>query len=299
MRILLSGSTGLIGKVTAHHFRKQGHEIIPMVRKKGSAPTKSIFWDPSHNRIDLEQMESFDGVIHLAGENIANQRWSTEKKKRIRTSRVNGTRLIATPLAHLPKKPSFFICASAIGFYGDRREEILTEKSPSGVGFLPEVVSEWEEAATPASKAGIRTVNLRIGVVLSSQGGALRRLLKPFRLGFGGRVGSGKQYMSWVSLDDVVRIIEYCIHHEISGPVNAVAPNPITNQEFTAQLGRILKRPTFFPLPACVARTLLGEMAEALLLSSARVYPERLQQDGFKFSHPTLDIALRDILTNR
>jgi len=235
--------------------------------------------------------------VHLAGEPIAEGRWTQEKKRRILESRVKGTRLIAETLAKLNEKPRVLVSASAIGFYGDRGDEVLLEESASGEDFLSEVCREWEKATLAASQAGIRVVHLRIGIVLSAEGGALAKMLTPFKLGVGGRVGGGRQYMSWITLDDLVGVIRRALADEsLRGPVNAVAPQAVTNEEFTKALGRVLGRPTFLPVPAFAARLAFGEMADALLLSSARVEPARLKEAGYEFSQTEVEGALRHVL---
>jgi uncharacterized protein (TIGR01777 family) len=235
--------------------------------------------------------------VHLAGENIAKGRWNARKKARIRDSRVNGTRLLSEALTRLSKPPAVMVCASAIGYYGDRGDEVLREESASGSGFLAEVCRQWEAAAEPARKRGIRVVHLRIGVVLSPEGGALAQMLFPFRMGLGGKLGSGRQYFSWIAIDDLVTVIAHALTNDtLQGPVNAVAPHPVTNLEFTRTLGRVLARPTLFPMPALAARLAFGEMADELLLSSARVEPTRLLATAYQFRHPQLEGALRHLL---
>jgi uncharacterized protein (TIGR01777 family) len=255
-----------------------------------------VRWDPARGALDVPALSGYDAVVHLAGEPIVG-RWTQEKKQRIRESRILGTRLLAEALAKLAKPPQVLVSASAIGYYGHRGEELLTERSAGGRDFLAEVCREWEAAAAPAAAKGIRVVQLRLGIVLSARGGALQAMLPPFRLGLGGVVGSGTQYWSWVALEDVVGAFLHALRTEaLQGPANVVAPQPVTNREFTAALGKVLKRPTVFPLPARVARLLLGEMAEALLLSSTRVAPKRLQETGYVFRFPALDGALRHAL---
>jgi len=281
MKILISGSSGLIGKALSAEMKAAGHEIVALPRT-------------FDNPIDFTGV---DAVVHLAGESIASGRWTSEKKRRIRESRIRGTKQLSEQLASSKSKPSVFISASAIGYYGDRDDEILDESSALGVGFLPEVCKEWEEATRSAESAGIRTVHIRTGIVLSRTGGALKQMLPAFKFGGGGRMGSGTQYMSWISLKDEVSIIRYLIDNPtISGSVNLVSPNPVTNMEFAKTLGKIIKRPTILPMPAFAARLLFGEMADALLLSSARVYPDKLISSGYEFSHPTLESALRSVL---
>jgi uncharacterized protein len=296
MRIVISGASGLIGSELAAAIREEGHTSIALVRRQARTQDE-IGWDPARDEIDAAALEGVDAVVHLAGENVAAGRWSTRRKQTIRESRVRGTRLLAQTLARLVRKPSVMVSASAIGFYGDRGVETLTEESPPGSGFLPDVVRAWEEAARPAADAGIRVAHPRIGVVLSGKGGALAKMLKPFRLGAGGVVGAGDQYMSWIALEDVVRSIRHAISAEaLAGPFNAVAPNPATNREFTKALGAVLRRPTVLPLPAAAVRIALGEMGRDLLLASTRVAPARLLASGFRFAYPDLDAALRAAL---
>ena len=282
MKILISGSSGLVGSALKNDLERDGHEIVALPRS---------FEDP----IDFSGV---DAVVHLAGENIAAGRWTAEKKRKIKDSRVKGTAQLAKQITLSKEKPSVFICASAIGYYGEREDEKLDESSEMGTGFLPEVCKEWEDACMPVEDAGVRTIRLRTGIVLSSDGGALQKMVTPFKLGGGGILGSGTQYMSWISLDDEVAIIRYLIDNpEVKGSVNLVSPNPVTNKEFTKTLGQVLKRPTILPMPAFAARLLFGEMADALLLSSTRVYPGALLRSGYEFKHPTLETALRSILS--
>jgi len=281
MKILISGSHGLIGTELVHELTSQGHDIVRLGRDL-SKP------------IDFSDV---DVVIHLAGENIAEGRWNDQKKKAIRDSRVNGTAALSQQIERADHKPSIFISGSAIGFYGDRPNESLDEKSDPGSGFLPYVCAQWESQTQPASDAGVRTVHLRTGIVLSSQGGALKKMLPPFKMGGGGILGNGKQVMSWISIQDMVGAILHIIEHsEISGAVNMVSPNPHTNKEFTKTLGHVLKRPTIMPLPAFAARILFGEMADALLLSSTRVLPNVLLETEYSFKHPDLESALKAVL---
>ncbi len=271
-----------------------GHTVVPLVR---SSSDQGIHWNPVKGEIDTEKLEGFDAVVHLAGENIADGRWNDAKKKRILDSRVKGTRLLTEALAKLKQKPKVLVCASAIGYYGDRGDEVLGDGAAPGEGFLSDVCVEWEKAADPAREAGIRTVHLRIGVVLAANGGALDKMLLPFKLGVGGVLGSGDQYMSWVTADDVVGMIHFAIENEkLEGGVNAVAPNPVTNREYTKTLGKVLSRPTIFPVPAFGARLALGEMADALLLSSTRVVPTTLEKEGYTFRFAQLENALRHLL---
>jgi len=256
-----------------------------------------IEWSPDRYSIALARLEGFDAVVHLAGESIAEGRWSEEKKKRIRESRVQGTRLLGDALANLTNPPRTFVSASAIGFYGNRGDELLTESSAPGDDFLAKVCAEWEDATALATEKGIRVVNARFGVILDTNGGALKKMLPPFRMGVGGKVGSGKQWMSWIALDDVVGGIQFALANDSTkGPVNFVAPVPVTNAEFTKTLGRVLSRPTIFPIPAFAIKLLFGEMGEALLLGGQRVAPERLVAEGYEFSYPQLEQALVHIL---
>jgi hypothetical protein len=296
MKILVSGSTGLIGTRLVSLLQERRRRVVRLVRSRSPAFRRQILWDPAAGRIAGGRIEGFDAVVHLSGESVA-ARWTRERKRAIRESRVGSTRLLAGALAGLEKPPAVMVCASAIGFYGDRGDEILTEESGPGSGFLPEVCTAWEAATEPAVRAGIRVVNLRIGVVLTPEGGALSRMLTPFRLGLGGVAGSGRQYMSWITLEDVARAIDHAIVNEsLSGPVNGTAPEPVTNRVFTRTLGRILSRPTLLPMPAFLVRLAFGEMGDALLLSSARVEPARLLASHFRFRHPNLESALRRLL---
>jgi uncharacterized protein (TIGR01777 family) len=296
MKILISGSNGMIGNAFLREAESAGDTIIHLVRPASPATADSVVWDISRSALDPASLEGLDAVVHLAGENIAG-RWTAAKKDRIRDSRVLGTSLLCGALAGLKNPPQVLVCASAIGYYGDRGDEILADTAPAGTGFLADTCRDWEAAAEPALQAGIRVVHLRIGVVLDRAGGALAGMLLPFRLGLGGRIGSGRQYMSWVSLGDAVGIFRHALETEsLSGPVNAVAPAPVTNGAFTRALGMVLRRPTVFPMPAFAARLAFGEMAEALLLASTRVVPALLQESGYRFLHPDIDTALRHTL---
>lgn len=296
MKILVTGATGLIGRELTALFTTAGHEVFRLTRSKPSE-ANDITWDPAQGMLPKAPLEGLDAVVHLAGENIAEARWTDAVKERLRRSRVQTTKLLCDTLAQLNSPPKTLICASAIGYYGDRGAEVLTEASPAGAGFLADLCRDWEAAAESARQKGLRVVNTRIGVVLSVKGGALAKMLTPFKLGLGGIVGSGRQYWSWVALDDVVGAINHSLlHAEIAGPVNAVSPNPVTNYEFTKTLGGVLHRPTVMPLPAFAARLALGEMADELLLGSNRILPKRLQETGYQFRCPTLDVALRHLL---
>jgi uncharacterized protein (TIGR01777 family) len=296
MRIAVTGASGLVGSALLTLLAGHNHTCTKLVRSSpdpGKAPQDLYpgFADPA-------AIEGSEAVVHLAGEPIAEGRWTPAKKAKIRESRVEGTRRLAEALAKLNPQPRVLVAASAVGFYGDRADEILTEESTIGTGFLAEVCREWEAAAEPAAKAGIRTVNLRIGVVLSKFGGALPRMLFPFRMGVGGKIGSGNQYVSWIALEDLVAAIEYvATNDKLSGPVNVVSPNPVTNLEFTRALGKALSRPTIFPMPGFAARIAFGEMADELLLASQRVKPARLLSSGFQFTLPEIGQALRSVLS--
>lgn len=295
MRILISGSTGLVGSALAPRLTTAGHDVVPLVRKQAASPTE-VSWDPMAGSIDAARLEGIDAVVHLAGENIAG-RWTAAKKQRIRESRVRGTRLLADTLAALNQRPKVLVTASAVGIYGNRGDEMLDEMSRPGSGVLAEVCQEWEQATHSAAAAGIRVVNLRFGVILSPAGGALAKMLTPFRLGLGGRLGSGQQYMSWIAIDDAIEAIYRAItDDELTGPVNVVASEAVTNVHFTKTLGRVLKRPTVFPMPAFAARLIFGQMADEALLASARVKPARLNAAGFTFRYPELEGALRHVL---
>ncbi|HYY70630.1 MAG TPA: TIGR01777 family oxidoreductase [Terriglobales bacterium] len=293
MRVLVSGSSGLIGSALVPALQSAGHSVVNLVRRNSLA--HEIRWDPVTG-VESSALEGFDGLVHLAGESIAG-RWTAAKKARIRDSRLQGTRMLAAALAQTERPPRVMVCASAIGIYGNRDGELLREESGPGSDFLAQVCQQWEAATEPALKGGIRVVSLRFGVVLSPRGGALAGMLAPFRMGVGGRIGSGKQWMSWITLDDVVGVIQHALTNEsLRGPVNTVAPNPVTNAEFTRALGRRLHRPTIFLLPAFMVRLVFGEMGEAVLLSSQRVDCGKLLASGYRFRHPELKPALGAML---
>jgi uncharacterized protein (TIGR01777 family) len=292
LKIIISGASGMIGTALTQFLTGGGHEVRALVRRKPQG--SEIFWDPDKGEIDSNSVDNADAVIHLAGENIGAGRWTDERKKRIVESRAAGTQFLSKTLASLRKPPQVFISSSAIGFYGDRGEELLTEQSSPGKGFLAAVCQAWEDAAQPAKRSGIRVVNIRTGIVLSAKGGALPKMVLPTLMGAGGVIGTGKQWMSWIALEDLIGIFNYAIHNPaLSGPVNAAAPGSVTNRDFTKILGRVLKRPTLFPLPAFAVKLLFGEMGEALLLEGQRVIPARLIREEFEFLYPDLTSALR------
>jgi len=293
VKILLSGSSGFLGRSLAPHLADGGHEPRRLLRSNQGGTAGDLVWDPDAGRIDAAAGESFDAVIHLGGENIAAGRWTRRRKQRLRNSRVNSTRFLAMTLSRLKRPPRVFACASGIGFYGDRGDELLTEDSPAGSGFMAELCRQWEQACQPAADRGIRVVHLRFGVILGRGGGALEKMLPAFRCGLGGRLGNGRQYWSWISLQDACRAVEHCLLNEtLNGPVNCVSPQPVTNREFSRALARALRRPAILPIPAFALCLALGEMAEAALLASARVTPRKLLDSGFEFTHPDLPAAL-------
>ena len=297
MKVLVSGSHGLVGKALVRSLTDDGHEVVRLVRGERAPGSPDVEWRPEQGHIDVEHLEGVQAVVHLAGESIASGRWTAEKKRAIRESRVKGTALLSDALAQLSRPPAVFLSASAIGYYGDRGDELLTEESAPGKDFLAGVCVEWEAATSPAKEKGIRTVCTRFGIILDPNEGALAKMLPPFRIGIGGRVGSGKQWVSWITLDDVVNGLKFLIEDaSINGPVNFVTPNPVRNAEFAQTLGHVLARPTFVPVPEFGVRLAFGEMADALLLASQRVEPSVLQAKGFLFSWPTLEPALRHII---
>jgi uncharacterized protein (TIGR01777 family) len=296
MRILISGASGLIGRALTPALISAGHEPVALVRR---APRDNeVQWNPGE-RLDSEKLASADAIVHLAGKNIAG-RWTEKFKREVLESRAQGTRILANAAAESCRRcgqPRIFISAAGINYYGSRGDELLTEESSSGQGFLAEVSRQWEAATAPASEAGVRVVNLRIGVVLAHDGGALKPMLLPFRLGLGGRIGSGKQFWSWISFDDVIGVALFALHNDsLRGPVNTVGPSPVRNEEFVRALGEELHRPAIFPLPTWIVRTFLGEMGEELLLTSIRAEPTKLKIAGYKFLHPDLKEAIRGAL---
>ena len=293
-KVLLTGASGLIGSALLPALQSSGYDVSRLVR--GSASGKgNIAWDPSRP-LPPQSVSGFDAVVHLAGESIVG-RWTDAKKRRVRESRVQGTRNLAEAIAAAPQAPRVFLSASAIGYYGDRGEETLREESAPGSGFLPGVCRDWEAATKPATKVGIRTAQMRFGVVLSASGGALKKMLPPFRMGVGGNIGSGRQWMSWVDIDDLVGAIQHAMKNDtLHGPVNVVGPKPVRNSEFTKTLASVLSRPAIFPMPAFAARLVFGQMADELLLSSQRVEPAKLMATAYVFQKPELKAALEDIL---
>ena len=295
MKVLISGATGLIGSALIPELESGGHQTTRLTRSPGSSD--DVGWDPSSGTIDASRLEGHDAVVHLAGESIGEGRWTPEKKRRILESRREGTRLLAEAIAGLPEPPRVLVSASAVGYYGDRGDELLREDSEPGWDFLAEVCRAWEAAADPAREAGIRVVHPRNGIVLSTEGGALARTLPIFKLGGGGRIGSGRQWWSWVAIDDVAGAYVHALTEDsLEGPLNLGSPNPLTNAEYTRVLGKVLSRPTLFPLPARAARLMLGEVADALLLASQRVEPAKLRESGYEFRYPELEGALRHLI---
>lgn len=293
-KVLVSGASGLIGSALLRALQSSGYEVTRLVRS-AIAGKGDVAWDPARP-LAPESVSAFDAVVHLAGESIVG-RWTDAKKRRVLESRVQGTRNLAEAVAAAPQRPRVFISASAIGYYGDRGEETLREESSSGNGFLPEVCRQWEAAAQPASAAGIRTAQMRFGVVLSASGGALQKMLPPFRMGVGGNIGSGRQWSSWIDIGDVVGAILHVIKTDtLRGPVNVGGPDPVRNAEFTKTLAAVLSRPAILPLPAFAARLVFGQMADELLLASQRVEPAKLSASGYVFKRPELRAALEAIL---
>jgi uncharacterized protein (TIGR01777 family) len=295
MRLAVTGASGLIGGALESSWRTGGHEVLRLVRRAPTARDE-VRWDPETGALDAPLLEGLDAVVHLAGENIAGGRWTEARKARLRSSRVGPTCRLAEALAALKRKPRVFVSASALGYYGHRGDAWLTEADAPADDFLGRLSVEWEAATAPAREAGIRVVSPRIGIVLSPAGGALAKMLPPFKAGLGGVVGPGTQYMSWIALDDLVGVIQHALDRgDIAGPVNAVSPLPVTNAEFTKTLGRVLGRPTILPVPAFALRLAFGEMADTLL-ASTRLRPERLLATGYRFRFPELEGALHHLL---
>lgn len=295
MKILVSGSSGLVGSALIAYLKEKHHDVYKLVRARADLLPVEIAWDPERGVVNLPLLEGFDAVIHLAGESIMG-RWTASKKKKIEESRVKGTALLCQALSQLKRPPSVCIVASAIGYYGNRGNDVVNENSVKGEGFLAHVCEEWEKATRDASEKGIRVINLRLGMVLSKIGGALKQMLPIFKLGLGGQMGRGTQYVSWIAIDDLVRLIDFTIHQEkLAGPVNGVTPFPVTNQEMTQLLGKILHRPTFMTMPAFMVELVFGQMGQEVLLSSTRVEPKKLEKAGFHYEYPRMEEALRAI----
>lgn len=297
MKIAMSGASGLIGRRLLKVLGKAGHALHVLSRHAGTNLPPGVrlsVWDPAKGEPPAEALRDADAVVHLAGENVA-QRWTAESKRRILESRVAGTRSLVQALAKLPRRPAALICASAVGYYGSRGDEILTEASAPGTGFLPDVCIAWEREAQTAETLGMRVARIRIGVALDRRGGALARMLPPFRMGVGGKLGDGRQWMSWIHLEDLAELFRFAVENPVGGPVNAVAPEPVTNAGFTRELARALRRPALFPIPKLVLRARFGEMSE-VLLASQRVLPRAAQAAGFQFRFPRLGPALADLL---
>jgi uncharacterized protein (TIGR01777 family) len=295
MKVAIAGASGLVGSALIPVLKSMGAQITRMVRSKPKAD--ELEWHPNQDELRPDSLAGFDTIINLAGENIAGGRWTDDQKRKIRESRINGTHLLSEAIAKLSPKPRVFICASATGIYGDRDDEVLDEQSESGGGFLAGVCREWEEATKPAIEAGIRVVNLRLGPILAREGGMLAKLLTPFKMGMGGKVGSGRQYISWIAIDDVIQAIKLAIEDaSIHGPLNIVSPNPVTNEEFTKTLGHVLNRPTALAIPPFAARLAFGEMADEMLLASQKVIPKKLANAGFVFEYPELEPTLKHLL---
>ena len=293
MKILISGSTGFIGTKLVARLRASGYEVTRLVR---SSSDIGLFWDPYKSKVDISRMEGYDAFVHLSGESI-NGRWTTSKKKKIMDSRVIPTRFLAECISKLKNPPKAFICSSAIGYYGNRGDEELTEQSSGGTGFLSEVCKAWEAETKPIEAKGVRVANIRTGLVLSPEGGALQKLLLPFKLGVGGKIGSGNQWWSWITLNDLLRVYQYSIENDtVKGAVNVAAPNPDRNSIFVKTLGKVLRRPTIFPLPAFIVKLIFGEMGQELLLDGQKVMPKKLAESGFQFEQTELEPALKSML---
>ena len=295
-RVLIAGASGTIGRALVHFLQTQGHDVVRLVRRPPSG-VDEVFWNPGAGELDIGALEGVDAIINLSGENVAGGRWTGARRDAIFRSRVDATRTLVGVIRQLQRKPEIFVSASAVGFYGDRGGEILTERSRVGQGFLSEVCLAWETHAEGARKVGVRTVLTRFGVVLTPKGGALAKLLPVFRVGLGGPVGGGAQWMSWIGIDDVIGGIYHVLNQPTcDGPMNLVAPEPVTNREFAKTLGRVLRRPAIVPAPRFVLRGIFGEMANATVLASTRAVPERLLATGYQFKHSELEAALRHVL---
>lgn len=295
LRVAISGASGLVGRALSHFLTTGGHTVLPLVRPGAAARDGAIHWNPRTGEIDVAALARADAVVHLAGASIAGGRWTEDRKKVIRESRVQGTEVLARAMASLGSSgPRVLVSASAVGYYGNRGDERLDEGAAPGDGFLADVVKAWETATGPAERAGIRVVRMRTGVVVSPAGGALGQMLLPFKMGVGGRLGSGRQYFSWVDLDDLVAAFVHALHDPgLQGPVNATAPNPVTNSAFTDALGRVLGRPTVLPVPALAVRAAFGQLGEEALLWGQRVLPVKLERSGFRFLYEGVEDSLR------
>jgi uncharacterized protein len=297
-QILVTGSSGLIGSALVTSLEKTGYQIKKLVRSSAKAQAKEFLWQPDTGEIDPAALTQAEALIHLAGENIADGRWTEEKKQRLCDSRIKSTKNLCTTLLKAKCPLKVVLMASATGYYGNRSDEILNEESSLGNGFLAKLTYEWETASKQLADNNIRLVFMRIGIVLSPKGGALSKMMMPFQFGLGGKLGDGKQYMSWIIIDDVINIIEFLLKKELSGVINVVAPNPVTNREFTKTFGQVLNRPTIFTIPSFAARLAFGELADEALFSSSRVMPVRLQEAGYNFLFPELEPGLRYLLKN-
>ncbi|HSL59648.1 MAG TPA: TIGR01777 family oxidoreductase [Acidimicrobiales bacterium] len=298
MDVVVSGSTGMIGTALAGALAERGHTMIPLVRRPVTDGERAVRWDPAASEIDAAALEGVDAVVHLAGESIASSRWTDEQKAKILQSRTHGTSLLAEAIAGLDRKPSVMVSSSGVGYYGDRGEEVLTETSGPGDDFIADVCVRWEASTGMAAESGVRVALIRTGIVLDAREGALAKQLLPFKLGIGGRLGSGQQWMSWITLADHVAAICHLLENDVSGPVNLVAPNPVRNADFADTLGRVLKRPTLLPIPTFAPALLYGkELVETLLLVSQRAQPTVLESTGFEFRHPHLEPAMRAVLS--
>jgi uncharacterized protein (TIGR01777 family) len=305
MRILISGSSGLIGSALCDAFAARGWSFVRLIRfqncAEGMQNTDALTWEPEHLRIgDVERLEGFDAIIHLGGANIAAKRWTKKRKEVLRTSRIRSTSTLASAIQQLQSPPRLFLCASATGYYGNRGDELLTEKSAAGTGFLAQLGIEWEDAAFLASSDQTRVVTARFGIVLDKRGGALKKMLPVFTRGLGGRLGTGRQFWSWISLEDATRALLHIIDNpDLKNSVNVTSPDPVTNEQFTQNLAAILRRPARLPVPGFLLQLLMGELASEALLASARVMPEKLIQCGFQFNHPTFESAMSAIFKHK
>lgn len=296
MKIIVTGASGLVGTALVPYLRSAGHDVARLVRSREDA-SDAIYWDPHAGELNPDDLSGFDALVHLAGANVAAGRWTEKRKQLILESRINGLLTLTEAVRRCPDRPKILVSASATGFYGDRGNEVLNESSDSGTGFLAEVCREWEGGLREVENFGVRTVSLRFGIVLSGNGGALDKMLPAFKCGVGGRLGSGQQWMSWISETDLLRVISHVLEQRaLSGPINTVAPGAVTNAEFTKTLARVLRRPAVLPVPAFVLRLLFGQMADEALLASARVRPQRLLEEGFCFKHERLEEALQAVL---